>query len=140
MGKKILRTVRRDLTMLTSLALVGLVGLALLTGLGMDDAAEEILPLDDVHEAVGYLMALVAGLHVLLRVSSLWTWAKKRGRDLFGGTPARTSVEERRLAVGGLAVHRHFEHDLGEAGARAQQHALAELEHDREAHAEAGRR
>jgi hypothetical protein len=93
MDKKTLRTVRKDLTMLTSLALVGLVGLALLTGLGMDDAAEEILPLDDVHELVGYLMAFVAGLHVLLRVSSLWTWAKKRARDLGGAAPARSSVE-----------------------------------------------
>jgi hypothetical protein len=86
MDKKTVRTVRQDLTILTSLALVGLVGLALLTGVWMDDAGEEFLPLDDLHELVGYAMVLVAGLHVLLRLPSTWTYAKKRVRQLGGGS------------------------------------------------------
>ena len=44
MSNKTLRTVRKDVTILTSLALLGLVALSVLTGMGMDDEVEGFLP------------------------------------------------------------------------------------------------
>ena len=38
MDKKTRRTIRRDLTILTSILLLGLVGVSALTGMGMDEA------------------------------------------------------------------------------------------------------
>ena len=87
MDKKTLRTLRKDLSLLTSFVLLGLVGLAALTGTGMDDVAEEILPLDDLHGLVGYTMAAVAGLHVLLHLGAMRNYARRRIGQLTGEAP-----------------------------------------------------
>jgi hypothetical protein len=86
MDRKTWRTIRRDLTILTSVLLLGLVGLSALTGMGMDEA-EGILPVDDVHALSGYLMAVVAGLHVLLHLGAMRTYVVNRIRTLAGQTP-----------------------------------------------------
>lgn len=95
MSSRTLRTVRKDLTVLTSLALLGLVGLAALTGFGMDDAAEGLLPLDDVHELTGVAMTFLAGLHALLQLGPLTRYARKRFGDLAGGPPSRDAGSDR---------------------------------------------
>jgi hypothetical protein len=82
MSTKTLRTVRKDLTILTSLALLGLVALSALTGIGMDDEVEGFLPVDDLHPVIGYTMALVAGLHALLQLGAMRSYARKRLREL----------------------------------------------------------
>ena len=87
MDKKTLRTVRKDLSILTSLTLLGLVGLAALTGVGMDDVAEGHLPLDDLHALVGYTMAAVAGLHALLHLGAMRSYARRRIGQLTGDAP-----------------------------------------------------
>ena len=87
MSTKTLRTVRKDLTILTSLALLGLVALSALTGMGMDDEAEAFLPVDDVHPLIGYTMALVAGLHALLQLGTMRAYVRRRLRDLAGEPP-----------------------------------------------------
>jgi hypothetical protein len=87
MDKKTLRTLRKDLSILTSFVLLGLVGLAALTGVGMDDVAEEILPLDDLHAIVGYTMAAVAGLHALLHLGVMRSYARRRLEQLAGEAP-----------------------------------------------------
>ena len=87
MDRKTLRTLRKDLSILTSLVLLGLVGLAALTGMGMDDVAEEILPLDDLHAIVGYAMAAVAGLHALLHLGVMRNYARRRLEQLAGEAP-----------------------------------------------------
>jgi hypothetical protein len=79
MDKKTWRTIRRDLTMLTSVMLLGLVGLSALTGMGMDEA-EGVLPVDDAHALVGYAMGLVAGLHALLHLGVMRTYVTRRVR------------------------------------------------------------
>ena len=81
MDGKTWRTIRKDLTVLTSVALLGLVALSALTGMGMDEA-EAILPLDDAHEMTGYLMAMVAGLHALLHLGVMRAYVAKRVREL----------------------------------------------------------
>jgi hypothetical protein len=87
MAKKTLRTLRKDLSILTSLALLGLVGLAALTGAGMDDVAGDLLPLDDLHALVGYSMAAVTGLHALLHLGAMRTYARRRIGQLTGDAP-----------------------------------------------------
>ena len=100
MSNKTLRTVRKDLTILTSLALLGLVALSALTGLGMDEEAEAFLPVDDVHPLIGYTMALVAGLHALLQLGAMRAYARKRLRDLAGEPPRRgTGADRTRGAI-----------------------------------------
>jgi hypothetical protein len=94
MSGKTLRTVRKDLTILTSLALLGLVALSALTGMGMDDEVEGFLPVDDVHPLIGYTMALVAGLHALLQLGAMRTYARKRWRDLAGAPPLRNKANQ----------------------------------------------
>ena len=89
MSTKTLRTVRKDLTILTSLALLGLVALSALTGMGMDEEVEGFLPVDDIHPLIGYTMALVAGLHALLQLGAMRTYVRKRLRDLAGKSPQR---------------------------------------------------
>jgi hypothetical protein len=84
MERKTLRTVRKDLSILTSIALLGLVGLAALTGMGMDEVAEEIVPLDDLHALVGYSMAALAGLHALLHLGVMSAYARRRLAQLTG--------------------------------------------------------
>lgn len=84
--KKTRRTIRKDLTVLTSVALLRLVGLSALTGMGMDEA-EAILPLDDAHEMADYLMAMVAGLHALLHLGVMRTYVAKRVRELSREAP-----------------------------------------------------
>ena len=84
MDRKTLRTVRKDLSILTSIALLGLVGLAALTGMGMDDVAEEFFPLDDLHALVGYSMAALAGLHALLHLGVMSAYARRRLVQLTG--------------------------------------------------------
>jgi len=91
MSKKTLRTVRKDVTILTSLALLGLVGLSVLTGAGMDDEVAGFLPVDDVHPLLGYTMALVAGLHALLQLGTMRTYARNRLKALAGDSPQRGS-------------------------------------------------
>ena len=86
MDKKMWRTIRRDLTILTSILLLGLVGLSALTGMGMDEA-EGVLAVDDAHALVGYAMALVAGLHALLHLGVMRTYVTKRVRGLSGRAP-----------------------------------------------------
>ena len=86
MDKKTRRTIRKDLTVLTSVMLLGLVGLSALTGMGMDEA-EAILPLDDAHEMAGYLMAMVAGLHALLHLGVMRSYVAKRVRELSREAP-----------------------------------------------------
>jgi hypothetical protein len=78
MSRNTLGTVRRDLTMITSLCLLGLVVLAVLTGLGMDDEVEGLLPLDDIHPLMSYVMAVVAGLHAVLQLGSMRRYIRKR--------------------------------------------------------------
>ena len=84
MDKRTLRTVRKDVTILTSLALLCLVGLSLLSGVGMDDEVEGFLPVDDIHSLVGYTMALVAGLHALLQLGTMRTSMRSRLKALAG--------------------------------------------------------
>jgi hypothetical protein len=86
MSKKALRTVRRDVTILTSLALLGLVALSALTGMGMDDEGEGFLPVDDIHPLIGYAMALVAGLHALLQLGTMRIYMTRRLKALAGGS------------------------------------------------------
>jgi hypothetical protein len=95
MCSKTLRTVRKDVTILTSLALLGLVGLSLLTGVGMDDEVEGFLPVGDIHATIGFTMALVAGLHALLQLGTMRTYVRRRFRDLAGEPPQRRSGAER---------------------------------------------
>jgi hypothetical protein len=87
MDKKTLRTVRKDLSILTSFVLLGLVGLASLTAVGMDDVAEDLLPLDDLHALVGYSLAVVAGLHALLHLGAMRSYARRRLGQLTGDAP-----------------------------------------------------
>jgi hypothetical protein len=87
MDKKTLRTLRKDASILTSVVLLGLVGLAALTGMGMDDVAEGLLPLDDLHALVGYSLAAVAGLHALLNLGAMRSYARRRLEQLTGDTP-----------------------------------------------------
>ena len=87
MDKKALRTLRKDLSILTSFVLLGMVGLAALTGMGMDDVAEDRLPLDDLHALVGYTMAAVAGLHALLHLGAMRNYARRRLGQLAGEAP-----------------------------------------------------
>jgi len=96
LSNKTLRTVRKDLTILTSLALLGLVALSALTGLGMDDEVEGFLPVDDIHPLIGYTMALVAGLHALLQLGAMRIYMRKRFRDLAGEQPIHQSATRRR--------------------------------------------
>ena len=91
MSKKTLRTVRKDVTILTSLALLGLVALSALTGMGMDDAVEGFVPVDDIHPLIGYTMALVAGLHALLQIGAVRVYVRRRLKDLAGEPPRRGS-------------------------------------------------
>ena len=86
---KTLRTIRRDLTVLTSLCLLGLVALSVLTGLGMDDEAEGLLSLDDIHPLIGFAMALVTGVHVMLQLGALRTYVKRRLTDIVSEPPRR---------------------------------------------------
>ena len=100
MSTNTFRTVRRDLTILTSLALFGLVALSALTGMGMDDEVEGFLPVDDIHPLIGYTMALFAGLHALLQFGTMRTYFRKRLRDLSGEPPRRAAGADR--ARGGI--------------------------------------
>ena len=84
MDKKTVRTVRKDLTILTSVALLGLVGVSALTGAGMDDGGEGLLPVDDVHALAGYTMALVAGIHALLHLGAMRGYLKRRLAQVAG--------------------------------------------------------
>jgi len=93
MDKKTLRTVRKDVTILTSLALLCLVGLSLLSGVGMDDEVEGFLPVDDIHALIGYTMALVAGLHALLQLGTMGTYMRRRLKALAG----ESSQHDRRI-------------------------------------------
>ena len=87
MDKKTLRTVRKDMTILTSIALLGLVGLSVLSGMGMDEEVEGFFLLDDdIHAMLGYTMALVAGLHSLLHLGTMRTYATRRLKSLAGGS------------------------------------------------------
>jgi len=95
MSTNTFRTVRKDLTIFTSLALLGLVGLSTLTGMGMDDEVEGFLPVDDIHALIGYTMALFAGLHALLQVGTMRAYFRKRLRDLTGEPPRRTAGAHR---------------------------------------------
>lgn len=100
MSRKTLRTVRKDVTILTSLALLGLVGLSLLTGVGMDDEVEGLLPVDDIHPLMGYTMALAAGLHAMLQFGTMRTYMGRRLKALAGEPPQRGSrVNQARGAV-----------------------------------------
>lgn len=83
------RTARRDLTILTGLALLGLVALSALTGMGMDDEVAGFLPVDDIHPPIGYTMALFAGLHALLQFGTMRTHIRRRFRDPSGAPPTR---------------------------------------------------
>jgi hypothetical protein len=87
MDKKSLRTLRKDVSILTSFLLLGLVGLAALTAVGMDDLAGDFLPLDDLHALVGYTMAAVAGLHALLHLGAMRNYARRRIEQLTGDAP-----------------------------------------------------
>jgi hypothetical protein len=95
MSSRTARTVRKDLTILTSLALLGLVALAALTGFVMDDAAEEFLPVDDIHPLIGLAMTCVACVHVLLQVGPLSRYVRKRLDDLTRGSPPRVAEDAR---------------------------------------------
>jgi len=95
MSNRTLRTLRKDMTILTSLALLGLVALSALTGMGMDDEVEGFLPVDDIHPLIGYTMAMVAGLHALLQLSTMRIYMRKRFRDLAGESPERGSGANR---------------------------------------------
>ncbi|HEY5168736.1 MAG TPA: hypothetical protein VIK03_05000 [Thermoleophilia bacterium] len=87
MDKKTLRTLRKDVSIFTSFLLLGLVGLAALTAVGMDDVAGDLLPLDDLHALVGYTMAAVAGLHALLHLGAMRSYARRRIGQLTGEAP-----------------------------------------------------
>lgn len=91
MSSRTSRTVRKDLTILTSLALLGLVTLAALTGFVMDDAAEGLLPVDEIHPLIGLAMTFIAGVHVLLQLGALSRYARKRLDDLTRGSRPRSS-------------------------------------------------
>jgi hypothetical protein len=95
MSTNTFRTVRKDLTILTSLALLGLVDLSVLTGMGMDDEVEGFLPVDDIHPLIGYTMALFAGLHALLQFGTMRTYVRKRLRDLTGASPRHAAGADR---------------------------------------------
>ena len=101
MSTSIFRTVRKDLAIITSLALLGLVALSALTGMGMDDEVEGFLPVDDIHPLIGYTMALFAGLHALLQFGTMRTYFRRRLRDLSGESPGRAAGADHR-ARGGI--------------------------------------
>ncbi len=84
MQRRTWRRLRKDLSILTSLMLLGLVAVAALTGTGMDDYAEAALPVGDIHAATGYAMALVAGAHALLNLGALRTYFTRRARGVTG--------------------------------------------------------
>ena len=84
MSRKTLRTLRKDMTIVSSLALLGLVGFSVLSGMGMDDV-EGLLPVDDIHALLGYTMAIVAGAHALLHLGTMRTYAVRRLKELTGG-------------------------------------------------------
>ena len=79
--RKTARTFRKDLSILSSLVLLGLVGACALTGLGMDEAPE-IFPVDDLHPLIGFAMAAVAALHALLNLGPMLRYAGKRLRGI----------------------------------------------------------
>lgn len=108
MSSRTARTVRKDLTVLTSLALLGLVALAALTGFVMDDAAEGLLPVDDIHPLIGVAMTFIAGVHVLLQLGPLSRYARKRLDDLTTGSQPRTADSARGpVAWAPLPADRH---------------------------------
>lgn len=82
MDGKAIRRIRKDLTILTSLVLLALVATAALTGAGMDDAEGHLAPVDDLHAAAGWALALVAGVHSLLHLGALWKYGRNRARSL----------------------------------------------------------
>jgi hypothetical protein len=88
MNKKTLRTIRKDLTIFTSIALLGLVGLSVLSGMGMDEAEGLGFVDDDIHAMLGYTMALIAGLHSLLHLGTMRSYMRQRVRAL-AGEPVR---------------------------------------------------
>jgi hypothetical protein len=55
--------------------------------MGMDDVTEGLLPLDDLHALVGYTMAAVAGLHALLHLGVMRSYARRRIGQLTGNAP-----------------------------------------------------
>jgi len=89
------RTIRKDFSILTSLALLGLIALTALTGLGIYDAAEELLQIDDIHPLFGAAMTLVAGGRVLLQLRPLSRHARKRLDELTRGTPSTRWPDQR---------------------------------------------
>jgi len=106
MSKKTLRTVREDVTILTSLALLGLVALSALTGMGMDDEVEGFLPVDDIHPLIGYTMALVAGLHALLQLGTMRIEITRRLKALAGGSPQCGSGADQTRGSVDQPIHR----------------------------------
>ena len=101
LNKKTLRTVRKDMTILTSIALLGLVGLSVLSGMGMDDEVEGLFLMDDdIHAMLGYTMALVAGLHPLLHLGDMWTYMRRRVRAAAGeSTPQRSGMDHQESPI-----------------------------------------
>jgi hypothetical protein len=70
-------TLRKDLSIISSLLLLGLVALSALTGLVMDEAPE-VIPVDDAHVLIGVLMAGVAAFHALLNLRPLHKYTLRR--------------------------------------------------------------
>jgi hypothetical protein len=78
-----MQSLRNDFSFLTSLCLLGLVALAALTGMGMDEYVGGLVPLeelDDLHPLAGYGLALIAGLHVLLQLGKMRAYVSRRLR------------------------------------------------------------
>jgi hypothetical protein len=87
MNGRALRSIRRDVSFLTSITLLALVGLSVLTGMGMDEGEGLLLMDDDVHAAVGFAMAIVAGVHTLLYLGTMRTYLRQRLRAMAGVGP-----------------------------------------------------
>ena len=99
MNKKTLRTVRKDMTILTSIALLGLVGLSVLSGMGMDEEVEGFFLMDDdIHAMLGYTMALVASLHSLLHLGDMRAHMRRRLRAVAGESAPQGSGVDRQEA------------------------------------------
>lgn len=97
MSPNSLRTLRKDLSVIASVLLLGLVALCALTGIGMDDLDEGIFLDDDVHSAIGWAMTAVAAFHALLNLGSMRKYAAKRLRAVTQAAPP-AGAQTRRAA------------------------------------------
>jgi predicted ThiF/HesA family dinucleotide-utilizing enzyme len=100
-----MRRLRQDFSFIVTALLVLTVIVSALTAL-VGDEAEFIGMDDDLHALAGWVMVILAGLHTLLHVGQMVSYAKRRLRRLFGvGGVIDTGVDCKE----GVASSRAFE-------------------------------